>query len=36
MVAGGDGVPGAADVAAAVAYIRDGKKGSVSVRVMRR
>lgn len=36
LVAGGDGVPGAADMAAAVAYIRDGRKGSVSVRIMRR
>lgn len=32
----GDGVPGAADMAAAAAYIRDGRKGSVSVRIMRR
>lgn len=36
MVAGGDGVPGTADMAAAVAYIRDGKKGYVSVRIMGR
>lgn len=36
LVAGGDRVPGAADMAAAVAYIRDGRKGSVSVRIMRR